>query len=511
MSRAPLVAVFVCALLTLPPAGGVVAAQEIPENPLREARRLHAGGDHETAALYLRAYLRGRPDDPTAHRLLASVLEAGGDLEGARRQYEETLRLGPDDPLLRLDYGRILVELGQEADARDALEPVARSAEAPPRVRADAWFELGRLALASGDRAAAEADFRRALELEARHDAALDRLRALHRTRVPWLRLRGYGGRDDQPVRRYGGELEGGLRVLPWLSTELRAGTRRLRAGPVDETLTTAQAAVTGRWELLNLEGSLRGGAYRRSAAEEGDWSGEATLAFHGPAGTLARVQSRRAPYLLTAASLERPVTVVSVGGTVGRPAAAGWAGALTYREDRFSDFEPVEDAEGWILAPVVRDAVGTVRLGYRFHAAQSSETTFEPLGTGEMDPDGRVRGRYAPIYTPRELRSHNLLLDARHEHADGTLLAFDGSWGFEAEEEAPVLFPAVPGVPDAGTDLQLQRRSFTPWHARVRARFPVTPQLLLDLTLGYRRTAFRGLGMLEVAWTFHDLPAELR
>lgn len=501
----------VCAALALLVGSEHLVAQETPEDPIREARTLQRSGDLEAAIERLRIYLRDRPGEPTALRLLASAHEARGELVAARDAYAAALRRLPDDPLLRLDYARVLARTGEAAAAREVLRPLAEAADVPPRLRADAWVQLGRLELQEGNGEGAESRFGGALALEARHPEALRLLRAMHRERAEWLRFDGGVDRDDQPVRRYGTGLGGGMHLYPWLSAEIGAEARQLGAEATQETLSSARAVLRGSWEPLRLEGSVWGEGYRRFGVGENDLAAGSELILRGPAGIHLRAESRRGPYLRTAASLEVPLTVVSVEGTLGRPEADGWAGALSYREDRFEDHESIEEATAWFLAPVVRQPAGIVRLGYRFRTAESGETAFVPRTPRQLDSAGQVIGRYDPIYTPRELRSHSVLFDARHQEEDGTRLFVEGSVGFDAQEDAPVLFPAVPGSPDAGTDLQLRRRGFTPWHLRASVRIPLAPELLAGVAAGYRQTAFRGRSLVQAEFTFYDLPADLR
>lgn len=489
---------------------GPLAAQERGAAEILEARRLQEAGEHAAAAERLRRFLDEHPEEPSALRLLASALESAGDLRGAGEAYRAALRIRPHDPLLRLDYGRLLVDAGELERARRTLEPLAADPGAPSPLRADALVELARVALGEGRAEAAEAHLRQALAAREDHAGALARLRALHRPRSPWLRAAGGVQDDDQPVDRREAGIRGGLRLFPWLAAELGAEVRRLTSGPANETLTAAGASLRARWDLLNVEGRVRGGGFRRTGTGTGDWTAAAAVTVRGPVETLLRVEGAREPYLRTAASLEEETTALSIGGVLGRPDAAGWAGALAYREERVGEFR-IEDVSAWFLAPAVRQPVGTLRLGYRFHGADSNQSAFVSLLPRELDPRGRVPGRYAPAYTPRELRSHVVLAEVRHDREAAGSLRLEGSWGFRAEEESPLLVPALPGDPGAGTDLQFRRRSFVPWHVTGAVTIPVTPRLVLDVRGGHRRTAFRDRSFLETTWTFYDLPAELR
>lgn len=433
----------------------------------------------------------------------------GGDIPEAGAQE-------PADPTVRgarlvVERGRELLDADETDRAREILRLVAEDPDAPPEARIEAYLELAGAERRADRSRSAEAHLRRILELRPDHPRALRLLRVLHRGRVPWLRADGSLSDDDQPLRRYSAALEGGLRLRPGLFAELRAGLRRLGAEVAEETLTSARATVRGRWDLLNLEGAAWGGGFRRDGAVGGDWTGGGALAVRGPGGVVVRGEVERSPYLRTAASLERSIPVVSVGGTVGRPDAGGWAGAVRYREERFEDGNRVEAAAGWFLAPVVRDSVGTFRVGYRFRAADAEESAFVPADPLRLDREGRVAGRYSPVYTPRQLRSHSVLAEVRHEREGAFRLVMEGSLGFAAREDAPLLFPAVPGAPGSGVDLQFTRRDFTPWHVAGDFELSLSPGVVLSVSAGYRRTAFRDRSFVETGWVLYDLPEELR
>jgi len=301
---------------------------------------------------------------------------------------------------------------------------------------------------------------------------------------------------DDQPVGHTRFGLEGRRGVLPWLDGTGGTGIRFADGVESDETVPDVRGGVVARWELLSLEARAWGGAFRRSISGDTDWQAGGEVAFLGPAGLRIGAHARRVPYLRTEASLDATLTPTVFGGSVGRPEVTGWAGNLEYRQERFrGDVEvEVEELRAWLLAPVLRDRGGTLRIGYEFHGADASEMLFVPAVPGPIPFEGPIPGRYDPVYTPEQLQSHSLLVDVRVE-TDGTLGGvLEGAWGFASEEEAPLLFASVPEVPGAGVGLQFERRSFDPWRVEASVRYLRVPERRLPqlLLLRPRRHALR-------------------
>ncbi len=495
------------------PSGTRAQAEPADTSDVRveEARRLRTAGRLADAVRQLRAYLRDHPDDGAALRLLATTLEAAGQVGAAREAFEAALRHYPDDPLLRLDYGELLVEIDEVDEARKLLVPMVQDPAIPPEQRADAHVLLGRLALMSGARDAAEAAFHRALSVRPGHGEALRRLRALQQEQAPWTTARIENGGDDQPVRAFDTSVSGGYPLLPWLELDGEVGVRAYDGESDDETVPEALAGATALWDLVNVEARAWIGGFRRSSQDAIDWKGGGSLAFLGPGGLRMRMEGGRGPYLFTEASLDTALVPVRFAGRVGRPDARGWAGNMAYEQLRFDDDNRVEELRAWILGPIFRSPGLIARLGYEFRGADAREITFSPEPDGEIPSQGAVPGRYAPIYTPEQLQAHFLRADLRIERPESFDGILEAGWGFYAEEEAPQLFASVPEVPGAGVALQFQRRSFEPWHVVGRVTAPLAPEFELRASVGHRRTAFTSRTFLVITGTFFHMPTELR
>jgi Flp pilus assembly protein TadD len=180
-----------------------------------------ASGDLERAEVAFEHALEFRPDLPQAHAGLGVVARLREDLAGARLRFERAVRLAPDFAEGHANLGESLLAAGRAGEAEeelraalaidpdlaDARQNLARALlrrgldageagapllaaarrevlhvlEAEPD-RAAAHHDLGWLAWRAGDFAGAEAEYRRAAELEAGEPAhELGRCAALGR------------------------------------------------------------------------------------------------------------------------------------------------------------------------------------------------------------------------------------------------------------------------------------------------------------------------------------------
>jgi Flp pilus assembly protein TadD len=79
------------------------AAQESPDQILRQAIAMHQAGDTEGAIREYRAYLRLRPDSPGVRSNLGAALSSTGRYSEAIVEYQAALKQGPKDPRIWLN------------------------------------------------------------------------------------------------------------------------------------------------------------------------------------------------------------------------------------------------------------------------------------------------------------------------------------------------------------------------------------------------------------------------
>lgn len=118
--------------------------------------------------------------DPTG-QVLAEARQAAvaGDLEKALRQLRQEIAISPDDIRPHLLYVQILLAAERHGEAVAAAESTLANFPDNP----DAAYQLGATRMVAGEQDAAEQSFRRALELDPNHVAALNDLAVLLATR----------------------------------------------------------------------------------------------------------------------------------------------------------------------------------------------------------------------------------------------------------------------------------------------------------------------------------------
>lgn len=149
---------------------GLAALRPALPELLGAAQQAQAAGEWAEAERHLAAAATLAPDLPEVALALASYQFETGRAPAALRAAEAVLRRQPGHPGALNAKGRALREMGRGAEAEQALQ----AALGDPKTDAQTLNNLGTLARARGDRAAAAAHYRRALEL-APGDATLHR------------------------------------------------------------------------------------------------------------------------------------------------------------------------------------------------------------------------------------------------------------------------------------------------------------------------------------------------
>ncbi len=508
------VAVAAPASLVLP---HVVAAQTAATRA-EAARTALAQGRVAEATELLVTLTAELPEDPGIHWLFAHVLLAAGDTDGAIREYRTAVTLSPEDPWLRLELGRTLLDAGAGSQVAAVLAPVVGET-ALPSAAAEAETILGLAAYWDGDAFAARTHLRRALTLDPDRSEAASALAGVEGAIAPMLTATSVLADDDQPLSlleqnvSFSTPLSGRLRGLLWLAVARRASSS-LAYAAFDGRAGVEASLPGGRVKLAVL-----GGANVRGEGLGTHASGSGRLTIDIDAETRLGASFERWQYQWTAASLDTAVAVTSLELRFDRRAAPGWAGEAVFRRDGFPDGNSVRSLSLWFLAPALVRPEGGLRVGYAAARQDSENGTFAPLssdpGPGSPGPPARppgppgssgdAAGIYTPYYTPFDLQTHSVIVEARGGELEATALSVTLAYAPWARE----LGPAVVLDPEDGSPtVEYSERSFSPWTLRAQVSSPIGPRASMTLSVGHERTAFYRSTRFEAMVTHRFLTA---
>lgn len=205
--RLPIVLPFVvvatlAACAATPGAGRAVAERPASEVPPASAAAASAKIHVDLGTAYLqvgryavaldeaKAALVSDPTYSPAYHLMGLVYMYIEDMDSARDNFLRALQMAPNDPELNNSYGWFQCVNGQE---KDGLERLARAGRNPYyRTPARSYTNAGLCQLRQGNDAAAEAEFRRAVQLDAANAQAMYQLAAIAYRRGAYEAARGY-------------------------------------------------------------------------------------------------------------------------------------------------------------------------------------------------------------------------------------------------------------------------------------------------------------------------------
>ena len=402
------------------------------------------------------------PDSAGGLKVRAERLQEEGDLGGASRALRRYLEARPED------YGAVV--------------------------------HLADLLSWQGYLAAARTRYEEARRLNPGSARAEERLNWINNLSAPWIRAGFSYRKDNQPLRRKEYPAELGWPLTPQRSLSLQFNPQVFTFHGSKERVLTLAAVFKDYWPALRLGVEASSGYLDRSFAEKIRWIGSLDLTWHGPAHFSLRGFARREPYLDTVFSLSTPVMTESYSGLVTWEPPSGWNGQGGYIRQRYpNDDNAISTAYGWLLAPLVHNRRYTARLGYAFGYQDADENRYIPHNINEPflqdDLTYSYRGDYNPYYTPHNYSSHSAAAVFTVQPAEKLFFSLNSSYGFQATEDAPYLYPTGPGTFARG----FYKRWFHPWKVEADLSFKLLENLRLTARFRhsdepYFRTDYAGL-----------------
>ncbi len=459
--------------------------------PVKEAVERINKGDFAAAIALLEPHTAAHPNDAEALRILARAYYWTGRTAAAHEHYERTFSLRLDDTTLRLEYGWFLVETNRGDDAARILTEVT----SPPEAAAEAQSLLGTAAYWTGDWKTAASRFERALQLHPGHTEARRQLAELRAAIAPTTGLSGAFRSDNQPLRRWDGEVYADWHADPMSRVSLRAGTFHGPDRDSGMTVSHSEIALRRTWGRSGLRTEAAAGiVYRRSST---DWTGRVTLVRCLPRSMQAVLSAERAVYFSTSASFSTTVTRTQFSLMIDRSESRGTIAQAGYWYNRYFDDNMGHVVSAWALVPVLRGTRGLVRIGYGFNYQHTGNSRFTPAAAGS------TKGAYTPYYTPRRLSAHSLLAFVQTSIGRRMTATVNGAYGFRAADDAPWFREET----DGSLSRNFSRRTFTPWKTEVSLRVLWSPRLLVSLEGGRSETAFYAANHVNVSVSYRFIP----
>ena len=490
------------------------AHAQTPTDTLAEARRLRDARAYAAAADLMRAYIDSHPDDAGSARFAALMAYWARRPSVADSLYGRALAGHGDDANLRLEYGRFLIETGDRARARDILTPMVStdSVSFHPAEIARARTLLGTADYWSGDFTSARRQFIAALGLDSSVTDARRQLTEIETAAASWVRFSADLWDDDQPLRFATFGAEGGWFLNPLTPLGVRATSSLFDVDSTSESMLSAEGTFSTYVPAAHLDIAAAGGILGRSFARSTDWTGRAALGIRLPREVALQARYVRAPYTSTIRSLGQAVMVQTMDGGIRWGTIRGWMGEATGRLEIYPDDNHATTGFGWLLAPVVSKAAGTLHVGYGFTASAADRNRFAPRGDILVRPgEGPVpvAGEYDPYYTPRNLRAHSVLGSVRLAGGGRWSADANGRYAVSAHDDAPVLV-ALARPPTITVSRTFYRRSFHPWNARGSLDWPATRSVRVGLGVERGREAYYTYTAARVQLTYTFVAAAL-
>jgi Tfp pilus assembly protein PilF len=486
--------------------GAVVRAQTLPQvDTLAEARRLRDAGDYAAAAAMLAPYVGSHPGDAGSARFGALMAYWSKDFGSARAIYEHALERHPTDADLRVEYARFLMDLGETSRSRDVITPLVDSGPRLLPATRRALTLLGTLDYWRGDFSRARRRFIETLRLDSTDADARRQLREIELASASWVGFGMSAWDDDQPLRHFAADAEGGWFATPLTPLSLRVRSTGFDTDAATERLSLVEGTFATYLPAAHLDVGLGGGVLQRSFGDAADWTGRLTLGVRLAKHTTLEGKAERAPYVNTASSLETAVMTETLQATA-KWSHGGWLGEAAARRESFEDDNAVATGYVWLLAPMLWRPTGGLQLGYSFAAQSATDSRFVPRSDAVPFPPGQapsgIPGVYDPYYTPRNLRANSALVAATMRPNARWSITANGAYGFHARDDAPVLVTVL--VPPNVTIVRsFYDRDFTPWNVRGGVEGAVTDAVRLALTGERGRAAYYSFTTVGVRLTY--------
>jgi hypothetical protein len=480
------------------------AQQSQPADTLQQAGRLRDQQDYAAAAAILVPYAAAHPDDTDTALFAATMAYWSKDIGSARAIYEQQLIRHGNTADLRVAYARFLMDLGETSRARAVITPLVETGSRVIPATRRALTVLGTLDYWDGDYSSAKKRFVETLRLDSTDADARRQLREIATAAASWMAVGASALDDDQPLRRYAGDLEAGWFATPLTPLSIRTSATSFDHDAGAESLGTLDAGVATYFPSAHIDVAARGGVIPGSFDEHTDWTGRFALGVRLPRAIRLEAVVQRASYTNTVRSLTRAIMTEAVEGRAHWGVPGGWMAEIVGRRESFPDDNHVVTGYGWLLAPVMSRSTGALHFGYAFSSQSADENRFVPAGDVQLSPaqaPTTVTGVYDPYYTPRTLRVHSALANGHLTPNARWSVDASARVAVSAHDEAPVLIASAT-PPTTTVSRGFYERSFTPWNASASIDWAATRTIRIGVGAEHGREAYYSFTTVRLRFT---------
>lgn len=335
-----------------------------------------------------------------------------------------------------------------------------------------------------GDYSAAARHFRHLLAVNPQNAAARRQLDEIRAASSPWLRMRADVNSDNQPVKRFDGDIDAGFFINPLWSIGLRAAPQHATSGDTTLNELNARGVLKGYVPSAHLDVELSAGTAQWRSARAG--TTVKGLAFIGSARFAVPVARNlklfasvnRLPYTSTIASLAAPITTTMPA--IGLQLSGRWLGEAAAQRTSYPDNNAVITTYAWLLAPIVLQQRYTLHLGYALSYQDSKESRYT------------TAARYDPYFTPENEMQHQAAGSFVTWNKSGTRLQVNGSYAFYGKRTTPSVTTVSNGNGKPVTKVvAFSDQTFHPYDVHAAASFPLNQNVSFTFDAERIRTSF--------------------
>ena len=375
--------------------------------------------------------------DSNALRLQAQVLYWMKNFYEAILVYEKTLSLFPAIVVVKLDYGRVLFELGNYSKAKPLLEDFVLT----DTNHAEANILLSYIDLWSGRINAAK---KRALFLQKTYPGnkeSADILNTIASYTAPYFEVMPVAFSDDQPLKGFAINMEGGKYFSGFLSPTIKARFDNFTL--FDSSAHTAWIQAGNTFSIgTKTTIQLFGGLFQYNSINEATYKGALNQKISKSLSL--ELATEKKPYQYSLSSIRSPFLYQLTDVAINYNKANKWLAKGGYQIQYFKDANFIETMYAWLLAPFINTPSFSLKAGYAFSHANADINMYQPKSpipniNNPAMVNKEMIGFYNPYFTPANQTTHSAIASINISFSKNITFSSRASVAISAHADNPV------------------------------------------------------------------------